>query len=943
MAGTNQRRWLVKNSDGHVRGPFSTDEVLSKISNTELTGDEQVALYPGTEWIPISQDPEFYDRLLELLEADRVTPATEPKKNESVLADADPTPQPVIEIPKPKNRVERVRYTKFGEAADTVRPQAKPRENVKNNEPPVSPQIIELARREAITKKLLSKNIRLAAVIGLAAIATIFMLMKSDNTGANGRIHLLTPRSGQPSIPAAQVKNLQTLAVQEFDQDNFSTYIQAEEHLVEVLEGDPKNSGAIALLCLNYLELWPYAQQDSQDYSAINRAVQGASAIDPASNDVTTCRTVDLIARGRYTEAKNLVESALDSFGGGAAQPSVAFYFLKAKLLDADRDPISAINYVQTAEQQWPQWLGLFTFEAELQAEAKNYQAAANRFHEILKTNPNHKVAQIGLGVLEVLDLNDPLDGKPLIERALESSERAPSEVNSSGYLALAELALRSGEKATALRFAQKAYVLNSLSARAKEIILQLGGEKTLKDTHVQDLQLVYEGDELAGEGDLNSAQAHYKEAFKENPKNGIAAMKAAVCLWQLSLSSEAIDWLNKAIHAEPKFIDAYTQLSDYFSQRYDYEAAGRVLNDALHVSPKSYKVMDGFALVELRRHDDKGAAEFAKKAVLLYPGDVTGFVILTRAELGLGQYPKAFESASHAIELDMNNREAQVAYARALGGARGSEAGINYLNQLVMTYPSISEYRLALGDMYMVDQNYPMAQKQYEQVIAMQDNSKKGQINLGKALEAQGKYEEAITAYFNAAELDPADAEPLFLAGMLYLAAHKPTDAQNEFQRVLKVNKDFPLVNYEIGRAALMLNAPEEALEQAKIEKEKNPNLADPYILAADAYTAMKQYSLCAGEYQMAVKLRPQGAEMYVKMARCYRLAGDLDAALSMINVAHDQESGNPEVWKEQGAIYDTRGDRQKAIEAYNQYIVLAPNAPDRDQVQARINQLSQ
>ncbi len=906
--------------------------MLAKISNGELAGDERVALYPGTEWVPISQDPDFYDRLLELLERDRVATKAEPKTPESVFKFSDSQAEERQEIPKPQiNRVERVKFTKKNANDEGAA-----------GEPATTPPVIELRQREKIVKKHKSKNIVLSVLVGVVAVAGALIFTSSHNAWPGSRIHLLVPRGGQPQLPDAQVKRLQTQAVQEFDQDNFSTYVRAEEQLVEIVEGNPKNSGAIALLCLNYWELWPYAQQDSHDFFALTRAIQAASAIDPTSNDVTTCRTVDLMARGRYAEAKSLVESALDAFAGGSNQPSVAFYFLKAKLLDADKDPTSAINYVQTAEQQWPQWLGLFTFEAELLAETKNYQAAANRLQEILKTNPKHKVAQIILGALEVMELNDPRDGRARIERALSSRERAPQETLSSGYLALAELALRTGENSSALRYARKAYVLNSLSARAKEIILQLGGEKTLRDTHVQDMQLVYEGDELAGEGDLNSAQAHYKEAFATNPKNGIAAMKAAECLWKLSLSSEAIDWINRAIHADPKLIEAYTLLADYFSQQFNYDAAGRVLNDALHVSPKSYRVMDGFALVELRRHDSRGAIQFAKKAIQLYPGDVEGYVILAKADLDLGQYPKAFDSASHAIELDMNNREAQIAYARALGGARGSQAGIDYLKQLVSMYPSITDYQLALGDLYMADQDYPSAQKTYEQVVAMQDNSKKAQMDLGRALQARGKYEEAITAYFNAAELDPADAQPLFLAGMLYLAAGKPTDAQTEFQRVLKINKDYPLVNYQIGRAALMLNAPEEALEQARREEEKNPNLADPYILAADAYTAMKQYSLCAGEYQKAVKLRPQGAEMYVKMARCYRLAGDLDAALSMVNVAHDQDSGNPEVWKEQGAIYDTRGDREKAVEAYNQYIVLAPNAPDRDQVQARINQLS-
>jgi regulator of sirC expression with transglutaminase-like and TPR domain len=76
--------------------------------------------------------------------------------------------------------------------------------------------------------------------------------------------------------------------------------------------------------------------------------------------------------------------------------------------------------------------------------------------------------------------------------------------------------------------------------------------------------------------------------------------------------------------------------------------------------------------------------------------------------------------------------------------------------------------------------------------------------------------------------------------------------------------------------------------------------------------------------------------------MARCYRLSGNLDAAVSMINQAGTQESGNPEVWKEQGAIYEMKQENIKAIEAYSQYLVLVPNAVDREQIQMRINALS-
>jgi tetratricopeptide (TPR) repeat protein len=223
-----------------------------------------------------------------------------------------------------------------------------------------------------------------------------------------------------------------------------------------------------------------------------------------------------------------------------------------------------------------------------------------------------------------------------------------------------------------------------------------------------------------------------------------------------------------------------------------------------------------------------------------------------------------------------------------------------------------------------------------------MADKPKIGFIKLGTTQKLLKKSNEARDSFFKAAALDPSDVEPLFLVGQLYLETKQPSEARQQFQRVLNINKDYPLVNYNIGLANLQMGLLEDTLEQANIEKLKNPNLADPYILAADAYTAMKQYSACAGEYQQAVKYRPSSSDLFIKIARCYRMAGNLDAAVSMINQASSLESGNAEVWKEQAAIYEMKQDRIKAIEAYNQYKVLAPNAPDIDQVDARINALS-
>lgn len=969
----NKKRWLVKDTDGRVRGPFFTDDILRRIRAGELTGEEQIALYPSADWSPISNEPEFYDKLLAALEGETLEPEdkisaleedTIDQLPDDFIEDASskpgsitnsmPPPPPMktgisrtekIEThtePKasgPKSRAESVSKTRIEDDEFKFESESK----IGGGNKATVEKVIELKPRKKILKKAKAKGVSLPILVAVAAIGlAAYYLMTDTGVGQDDRIHLIMPRKGQAAISADEANAKQKLAVSEFVKDNYENYLRSEGELVQVIEGSPKNAAATALLCLNYLELWPFAHQDSKDLYAVTAVAQRASAIDPAGYEASTCRAVDLFIRGRIVEAKNAVDSVLNAFTGGA-NPPIAFYYLKARVLEISKDYSSAISYSQTIEQLWPQWLRPYSLEALMMLKNKNYSESANRFRSVLKANPKHQVSQIMLGVVESTNLQNYEVGKRYLESAFATNQKAPSEILAMGYLALAEIALREQNMPKALSYAQKAYANNSNESRAHDIIVQIGGEKKLKETKVYDTQLVYEGDQLVREGDCNAAQAHYREAFNANRKNGIAAMKAAECLWGLSLSTDAIEWLNKAIQADPNLIDAYVLLADYFTQRFNFEAAGQILSKAQAVAKSNYKVYQGFALVEYRRNNYSGAINYANKAIQLYESDVDSYVILARSLLQNQDSAKAFETASKAIELDLNHRKAQIVYAETLAATRGNHIGIEYLTRLVSTYPTITEYRMALGLLYEKDQSYTSAEQVFRQLVTIEEKPKQAFIELAKVLQMQQRFEESVEAFFQAAKLDPADVEALYLAGLVYLQAKKPNDARTQFQRVMRINKEYPLVNYQMGRAELMLDSPQEAIEQAKAEIAKNPNMADPYLLMAEAHTVMQKYNLCAGDYMQAVNLRPQGAGIYVKMARCYRLSGDLDTAVSMINQADRLESGNPEVWKEQGAIYDNKQDRIKAIDAYNQYLVLAPNAPDREQVQARIKALQQ
>ncbi|MGE4132271.1 MAG: tetratricopeptide repeat protein [Bdellovibrionales bacterium] len=928
------RKWIIKDSTGQIGGPYSTEKVLYKIGRGEFSGEEWIALYPGGNWIPISQDPQFYDKLLEVLvdEGDQ----DEVRKDTYVM---DFTRQAEMDDAGPVDPADaRTIIPEKAKAEPEVSEDTPAPKSKKKSRKRTKPEDIELVDVRPQIVKAVIQRAKWPLLMVVAAVAIAAMLLVGGKSNEY-RIRLVAPQKMKEGGKVESQDRRFALAAGEFAKDTLPGYTRSMNEFVSIIEKDPKHAKAMGLLCMTYLELWPFAYQDSKDSRTVVTVVQMSSAVDPAGVHSAACRVVDLVVQNRPQEAKSLVESILDTRANDA-DPPMLFYFLKGLLLEEFGEHAAAIGYLKSAQKLWPRWILPIFVEAQALSKLERYNEAGNLYRGILRQNPDHVVARIELGILEYKHFNRKDEGEKYLQQALQFDD-APFPVLARGFLGLSEIYLSREDRGKALENAKKAYELDPTNEAAKNIILQLEGPIRPEATARNAKQLEIQGDSYFREGDYQSAQAYYRSAFKADRKNATAAMKAGKCLWKLSLSTEALEWLNQAIKSDPKLTDAYVTLADYYSQRFNFRQAAKILQNARAINPKSHEVYRGFAMIELRRNNAKGAISFGKKALQLYENDVETLILMARASSALKDYKMAFNYAQKAVEYDVNNRNAQIEYSQALAGLQGIDVGIDNFLRLINNYPLVSEYRLALGRMLLSDERFDQAEEIFRQIIKLDEKPKEAYVELAKVLKAQSNVDEALELLLKAAVLDPADAEPLFLAGIIYLDQKKPGEATNQFRRVLIINKGYPLVHYQLGRAALAMNDPKGAVDFAEEEKKINPGLADPYLLAAEAYTLMQQFSLCATEYQKAIKLRPQQAAIYVKMAQCYRKAGSLDVAINMLNVAATKEPGYADIYKEQGAIFELKGDVNHAIESYNQYFVLDPDSPDREQIESRIKAL--
>lgn len=954
---------------GKVIGPYSTEAVLKLIQESAINEECRIKRMGSGTWSPLAKETLFFDALLEATQNPKKQDTAASQENffsETVIVRAPASAEPtdfghtrfanqneemtvpgvpeVIEAPQTK-------------ALTTSKAKAKSGGDVLDLD-----NITKVARAEGWkTSKGPFALIAGALVLGVAAF---FM----DRAPSADDLRLILPKLDLPpatNFDARAAQNQLLQARNAFWTDTVEGYLQAQNQLVPLIEAAPQYMPARGLLCLVYRELWPYVEQSKSDTDAVARLSKSTKSLDPVGPAGAHCEIARLLTQGKMTEARGMVdyylESAdldrrehlrlLESQGKEAHRFSsdpVMMSFraeLLASLKDEQlsrSDPAQAASYVQNIQQYTPRWVKMYYMQARFLLQAGRPQEAAQAFERTLKVNSAHKPALIEFGIMNYTQFRQADKALNYISGALKSRGIITRSLEGRAHYTLARIFAEKNELSEALGHAEKAYELNPSDNLAKNLVVELGGSIQLGANTGRNNTLVFEGDQHAREGDCLMAQALYKSAFEADPKNALAAMKAAKCLKTLNRPREAISWLQKTIKVDPKLATAYLLLADYYSEAYDFRRAESILNQASAKFPNQYEILRGYGLVAYRQNRLKEALAYLNRALRGYEGDIETMILLAKTHFEAKDYQNALSFAARALELDRANVEAHIVYGRTLAPFKGLDAAINYLREQRAQFSKNVEYPLAIAELYRDTGRCSMAENEFKAVIEWRPDTKAAYIGLGECYFMAGDVIGALKSFFDAAYYDTSDADPFVRIGMIYISANRFAEAIPQLKRALEVNELKPMARYYLGKAYFGLGDFKAALEWAQQESKYNPGLADAYVLAADIYAKTDNYKACTDQYQKAVGLRRNNrAELYVNMARCQRQAQNLDGAQGSLDIAITLESGRAEIYREQGALFELRGDIRAAAAAYNKYLTLSPNAPDRQDVESQLSRM--
>lgn len=219
--------------------------------------------------------------------------------------------------------------------------------------------------------------------------------------------------------------------------------------------------------------------------------------------------------------------------------------------------------------------------------------------------------------------------------------------------------------------------------------------------------------------------------------------------------------------------------------------------------------------------------------------------------------------------------------------------------------------------------------------------------------------WKDDMSLWTHGAEAAPDQAMSHFVLGHKYVNFQNWEKAVEELEQYVALKPKNIVVINNLAASHLMLyeyqhifnrpNADRAHIDRAIALCEKGLNISeeDPTIwdTLGRAYsfnTSMpNNYDRAIACFERGRRLQPDNAMINYHLGAAYVMKNSPDNALLYLEIARQQQSSIPDIYKFMGYAYRGKGQIQDAINSFNQYLQIQPNAADAPSVNQQVKDL--
>ena len=180
--------------------------------------------------------------------------------------------------------------------------------------------------------------------------------------------------------------------------------------------------------------------------------------------------------------------------------------------------------------------------------------------------------------------------------------------------------------------------------------------------------------------------------------------------------------------------------------------------------------------------------------------------------------------------------------------------------------------------------------------------------------------------------------AKALFCRARAHIAANEFQQAIDSLKQSLAIDPDFACSYNALGVAQSRLGRIEEARRAFETAVKLTPDWALPPLEIARQFITAGDLRSAVSYLEKAAKRNPKAIGISWSLARAHRLLANAEDFLRAANATIAIDRNYAPIYAELGLFYETVRDSAKAAQAYDSYLLLAPNFVDSVDVRKRL-----
>lgn len=285
-------------------------------------------------------------------------------------------------------------------------------------------------------------------------------------------------------------------------------------------------------------------------------------------------------------------------------------------------------------------------------------------------------------------------------------------------------------------------------------------------------------------------------------------------------------------------------------------------------------------------------------KLYKLYPDSLPVIIEHGNIMLERYDYDKAMQDGAKAFRLDSNNIEARFLYANALNN-RAERSVTDVLN----------------------------AQRHFHAVVAKQPKNTRALVALGSTYAQQQDFKNGFLYVNEALRIDKHYRDAYVMKGSMYLTMDKRDLAKSSYETAIQQDPDFFEAYIFLGDIYMNEGNPI-CSEYYLTAVELRPNSTDALYSLAYGYEETNRAEEALAVYRRINKKDRDFAPAYFHQGRIKQfLQNQPDSAIYFYNTTLAIEPRFVEAWHNAGMVYESKKNREKALEAYSNALKYDPD----------------